>query len=288
MQNDVVPVEIITGFLGSGKTTHINDLIRKKGMKDAIILVNDFGEVNVDASLIEYQDDKIQRLTNGCMCCSLSGSLAEQIHSCLTLTSERPKIIYIETSGVTRPQIICDVVNLSNDFKLSQVTCLVDASAIDKNKSSDYTSDIWSDQILNASTILLNRLPEDSTLVRQLIYSMNSSAVIELGSKQEDKIESACLLSGKIVSKIINLNIAVNKDRLSDIFDHYKCCLIRAKGVLKVYEKKPYNVANVVVQLSSEKLVFIPSSLLSGSLVLIGIESWQFDSLSDEIKSLQE
>ena len=83
--NETLPVLLLTGYLGSGKTTLVNRILsNKKGIKFAVI-VNDLGEVNIDASLIEKggvvgkKDDSLVALQNGCICCTLKMDLVEQI-----------------------------------------------------------------------------------------------------------------------------------------------------------------------------------------------------------------
>ena len=85
MSNKKIPVTLLTGYLGAGKTTLLNYVLgNQKGYKVAVI-VNDIGEVNIDASLIEasgvvnQQDDNLVPLTNGCICCTLKTDLMNQI-----------------------------------------------------------------------------------------------------------------------------------------------------------------------------------------------------------------
>ena len=77
MKTESIPVTLLTGFLGAGKTTYLNLLLSRDAPRGSLILVNDFGDVNIDAELIDYRDESILRLTNGCICCTLGGSLAE-------------------------------------------------------------------------------------------------------------------------------------------------------------------------------------------------------------------
>ena len=78
MRTEPIPVTLLTGFLGAGKTSYLNARLRRGIPPGSLILVNDFGDINIDAELIEYRDEQILRLSNGCICCTLGGSLAEQ------------------------------------------------------------------------------------------------------------------------------------------------------------------------------------------------------------------
>jgi len=110
-----IPVLLLTGYLGSGKTTLLNRILTNtKGIRFAVI-VNDIGEVNIDASLIQkggvvsQQDDSLVALQNGCICCSLKMDLIQQLHDLvsqkLTANSQQPMFDYIviEASGICEP-----------------------------------------------------------------------------------------------------------------------------------------------------------------------------------------
>ncbi len=92
---------VIGGWLGSGKTTLLNQLLRGATERVAIV-VNDVGELNIDANLIERSDDELVELTNGCVCCTIGGSLAITLRE-LSLRNPRPDRIVIEASGVAEP-----------------------------------------------------------------------------------------------------------------------------------------------------------------------------------------
>ena len=154
MQLDNIPVLLLTGYLGSGKTTLLNRILtNRRGIRFAVI-VNDIGEVNIDAELIQkggvvaQQEDSLVALQNGCICCSLKMDLIEQLRDLCTATSEplnfstpepsRPRFDYIviEASGICEPapiaQTICSYSSLSPianspSPKLDAVVTVVDA-----------------------------------------------------------------------------------------------------------------------------------------------------------------
>ena len=112
--NDKTPVLLLTGYLGSGKTTLLNRILsNSKGIKFAVI-VNDIGEVNIDASLIQQggvvgmNDDSLVALQNGCICCTLKMDLVEQLHQIIAL--HRFDYIVIEASGICEPGPIAQTI----------------------------------------------------------------------------------------------------------------------------------------------------------------------------------
>jgi G3E family GTPase len=125
-----VPILLVTGFLGAGKTTVVNHLLAHAGGKRIAAVVNDFGAVNIDAELIAGAADGVVSLTNGCICCSLEGDLLRTL-AALLRRDPQPQLIVIETSGVADPADI--VRNLMDplvwrEAPLETVLCVVDAT----------------------------------------------------------------------------------------------------------------------------------------------------------------
>ena len=136
-----VPITLITGYLGSGKTTLINHILKEsKGHKIAVI-VNDIGEVNIDADLIEKggvvssKDDNLVALQNGCICCTLKKDLITQLAD--LVSSEKYDHILIEASGICEPVPIAQTItymqnefakqNLPEYYKLDAIISVTDA-----------------------------------------------------------------------------------------------------------------------------------------------------------------
>ena len=97
-----VPILLVTGFLGAGKTTVVNHILAHTEGRRIAAVVNDFGTINIDAELIAGASDGVVSLTNGCICCSLEGDLLRTLAGILR-RNRRPDYIVIETSGVADP-----------------------------------------------------------------------------------------------------------------------------------------------------------------------------------------
>ena len=111
-----VPIIILAGFLGSGKTTILNYLLRNSAGSKIGVIVNDFGELNIDTMLISAETDRKLEMTNGCICCSVDGGeLDETISALLTA---RPDVIVIEASGLAEPEELARMVILSPNKKV--------------------------------------------------------------------------------------------------------------------------------------------------------------------------
>ena len=124
-----VPILLITGFLGAGKTTLINHLLTDPGGRRLAAVVNDFGAINIDAELLGGVADDIVSLKNGCICCSLQGDLLQTLSTILR-RAPRPDGIVIETSGISDPaeivRALLDPV-IWREAPLDTVLCVADA-----------------------------------------------------------------------------------------------------------------------------------------------------------------
>lgn len=126
-----VPILLVTGFLGAGKTTLVNRILQQADGRRIAAVVNDFGAINIDAELIAGAEDGVVSLANGCICCSLEGDLLRTLANLLRRTP-RPEAIVIETSGVADPNdIIRNLMDpvIWREAPLETVLCVVDAAA---------------------------------------------------------------------------------------------------------------------------------------------------------------
>lgn len=215
-----IPVLLLTGYLGSGKTTLVNRILNnKKGVKFAVI-VNDIGEVNIDASLIEQggvvgqKDDSLVALQNGCICCTLKMDLVQQI--CDIVSQHKFDYIVIEASGICEPepiaQTICSIPSMGVQFikdgiaRLDCIVTVVDALRMrDEFESGDSLvgdqigeEDLESlviQQIEFCNIILLNKAsevsPSELGKIKQIIRTLQPKAQIiecDYGEVDLDKI----------------------------------------------------------------------------------------------------
>ena len=202
-----IPVLLLTGYLGSGKTTLLNRILQnKKGIKFAVI-VNDIGEVNIDADLIEkggvvgQQDDSLVALQNGCICCTLKMDLVKQLQEILAM--HRFDYIVIEASGICEPgpiaQTIVSIPSLGPEYikdgylQLDSIVTVVDAlrmrdefksghDLLRRNIDEEDIENLVIQQIEFCNTILLNKASEvtkdELAQVRQIIRTLQPKADI--------------------------------------------------------------------------------------------------------------
>ena len=220
MEIKETPVLLLTGYLGSGKTTLVNKILaNKKGIKFAVI-VNDIGEVNIDADLIEaggvvdQKDDSLVALQNGCICCTLKMDLVQQLNE--IVSQKNFDYIVIEASGICEPapiaQTICAYPQMYPDFAkngkavLDAIVTVVDArrmcdefsagnDLLKKDLQEDDIENLLIQQIEFCNIILLNKVDdvnkEELGLVKEIIRSLQPKAEIiecNYGDVDLDKI----------------------------------------------------------------------------------------------------
>ncbi|MFO1027834.1 MAG: GTP-binding protein [Acetobacteraceae bacterium] len=128
-----IPVSIVTGFLGSGKTTLISRLLRDPALAGTAVIVNEFGEIGLDHDLIASSDESLLELTTGCLCCAVQTDLARtllDLHARRTAGTARYDRVLIETSGLAEPAPILHALMtdtaLAETHALSTVVTVVD------------------------------------------------------------------------------------------------------------------------------------------------------------------
>ncbi len=149
----MIPLTVIGGFLGAGKTTLVNHLLRG-GAKRWGVLVNDFGAINVDAALIAAQDGETIALTNGCVCCSLGDDLGDALAA---MGGRGLDHVVVEASGVSDPWKIAQLALIEPGFALEPLVVLADASALLAQVADRWTGDTVLRQMAFAEIIVLNK-----------------------------------------------------------------------------------------------------------------------------------
>lgn len=207
MDRKTIPVLLLTGYLGSGKTTLVNKILsNRKGIRFAVI-VNDIGEINIDADLIQkggivdQQDDSLIALQNGCICCSLRTDMIEQLAELSRM--DKFDYIVIEASGICEPgpiaQTICSIPNLGPEYQIDtipQLDCIVSVvdalrmqsefacgeKLTDENLEEHDIENLVIQQIEFCNIILLNKAsevnPTDLERTRQIIKAIQPKAQI--------------------------------------------------------------------------------------------------------------
>ncbi len=151
-----IPLTIISGYLGSGKTSLLNHLVARCDTSRFAILVNDFGKLNIDAELVEIQGSRAWRLESGCICCNIGNSLISTLLEVLR-GEPRPERILLESSGVADPARIADIARLSPSLLPGRVVVLVDSARVRSRLADTLVGETVRRQIDAADLLLLNK-----------------------------------------------------------------------------------------------------------------------------------
>lgn len=259
MANKIVPITLLTGYLGSGKTTLINHILNNQEGYKVAVIVNDIGEVNIDADLIakggvvNQTDDSLVPLQNGCICCTLKVDLMQQIVD--LIKTGNFDYILIEASGICEPIPIAQTITVLSDStkqyglpqicRLDNVVSVVDAlrlatefgcgdNLVKEDLDEEDIENLIIQQIEFCNTIILNKVdevsPEELARVKAIIKKLQPNAdiietnfgkvdVSELLNTNKFNFEQAATSAGW-VAELENDDIDEDDDDDDDDHDH--------------------------------------------------------------------
>lgn len=172
-----VPLSVITGYLGAGKTTLLKNILQQTDKRIAVIM-NEFGDIAVDAKIIKGKNVAIAELSGGCVCCSIIGEFEEAIKE--VIKKVNPELIILETTGVADPEnLVSDIQTVLSDVVfLDAVITIVDADALTRSPSIGHTGQM---QIETADVILVNKADlvtqQQAYDVRDKLKALNRKAI---------------------------------------------------------------------------------------------------------------
>lgn len=176
-----MPVTIITGFLGSGKTTLLNYILQNQSNLKVAVLVNEFGDINIDSQLLVAVDEDMVELSNGCICCTINDSLVEAVYNVLE-RSDRIDYMLLETTGVADPLPIALTflgTELQYLTRLDSILTVIDSETFTPehfNSEAAYNQMMYSDIIILNKTDLVT--PEKLAELEAYIHQEKKGARI--------------------------------------------------------------------------------------------------------------
>ena len=243
-----IPLTLISGYLGTGKTPLINNLLRTTKKKIAL-LVNDFGDVNIDESLIEARTDSVLSIAGGCVCCSYGNELIETLEN-MNSNDILPDHIVLEASGIALPSKIIQTISLMDFLAFHGTVLLTDASRLRSQLNDLYISDTISLQIEQHDLLVLNKtdlLKEDELLncidtlskrfeIRKFLKTVNAyieekDMLLDFGPSHKINLEKK--QEHGFISSTIKPTGPINAEALSTLLQDPVYNIERAKGFFK-------------------------------------------------------
>jgi G3E family GTPase len=259
------PVVVVTGFLGSGKTTLVNRLL--KSQPDSLVIVNEFGEIPVDHALIENSVEKTIPLPNGCLCCRLRGDLEETLIGA-AMRRRRGEIagfdrVIVETSGLADPGPVAQTLYadqaLGRDFKLGPIVTVVDAADAGSRKVS---AEIARGQIAAADVVVLSKVDRAGNVsaAQSEVRALNPMA--QCIPAQYGEVEANAILQAKTgtdhvfaapakhASAIRSFALRFDRPVRRELLQQFICALVDLRGadLLRVKGVVPLESGLVLVQ----------------------------------------
>jgi len=251
----------IGGYLGSGKTTLVNHLLRNADGRRLAVLVNEFGDLPIDEDLIEAEDDSLISIAGGCICCSFGNDLLGALTS-MTQMSPPPDTVIIESSGVAIPGAIVASLSLLPGLTSDGIVVVVDAETVRKAALDEYIGDTILRQISDAECIIINKLDLVSEETAQQVadwITEAAPAAIQIPTQHGQVLPDALL--GLITSPGTGQNAAhsdslfeslvliptgpVNAEALAKSLTKGSLGVIRAKGFVTDADNQPWLIQTV-------------------------------------------
>ena len=299
---------IVTGFLGAGKTTFINQLLAQNANVKIGLIENEFGDVSIDARLIaNYQPESIVELNNGCICCTIFNEFSLALQE-LVKKHDHLEHLIIETTGIADPSPIIEPffqdTDLNRLFELNGTICLVDAV----NFHEHIPGSEQQKQIILSDMIILNKVsqsnPKKLSAIRKKLAALNKTAlVVETDFAQLDSLylyELQPQLQEEFVKKIrkpfysesergdfhsftIRFGGFINENRFRDWFKYFASLhrknILRIKGMVNFDNNPMIGIVQSVGGVTSvtEGSVINPYDPIENILVIIGKEISKYE-----------
>ncbi len=242
---------IIGGYLGAGKTSVVNHLLRHAEGRRLAVLVNEFGALPIDEDLIEAQDDDIISIAGGCVCCSYGNELVLALMKMAELDPP-PDHVVLEASGVAIPGAIAASVSLIQTFAIDGIVVLADAETVRQKARDAYVGDTVRRQMADADLIVLNKTDLVSGRVREDLHDWFKEIVPDTGvvEARNGEVPPAALLGSRLEARdpsrpmtepgahmfethSIDVEGFVDADALAQALADPAMGLVRAKGFVR-------------------------------------------------------
>lgn len=296
-------VYILSGFLGSGKTSLLKQLLedeQRTGRKTAVMM-NELGKVSIDSDIVDEEDVTLKELLGGCICCSIQDKLEAQLQG--LLVEEEPEVIYIETTGAAHPVEVLDAILsplFADKLIIKGIITTVDGTRwLVRKLLSPPLQQLILEQVRHADYILVNKLNEltesEQAKITFEIQSINPNARCLLTNFSQVSIDQLRKLSVSVdkVTQPVHLNLttfvyqfesAISQTEFEDFLKKLPDTIYRIKGYLKFdFSKLPF-----LFQFSYGMPLYMKQDMnMPLNLVLIG-ENIDWNGIKTQLENLEK
>lgn len=273
-----IPVLVIGGYLGAGKTTLINQILQNATQRIAVV-VNDFGSVNIDAALIAEKHEDTIELTNGCICCAVGESLADVLFA-IADRPALPELVIIEASGVANPASVAAFAHIDGFHHLGNVV-LVDALHAERTANDSLVGKTFKIQLQSADLIALTKTDSASTEALTTAQTLIVSIAPHVPILQASTLRLADILTNMSDSAHTDIDTnhahfttmtlehvaAANENQLRVFINNFPASVVRAKGIVELADG-----TRRLIQKVGSTVTLTDTALPASGLVIISAE----------------
>ncbi len=273
-----IPVLVVGGYLGAGKTTLINQILQSATQRIAVV-VNDFGSVNIDAALIAEKHDDTIELTNGCICCAVGESLADVLFS-IADRPTLPELVIIEASGVANPASVAAFAHIDGFHHLGNVV-LVDALHAEETARDSLVGKTFLTQLQSADLIALTKTDAASSEAVKSVETLVESIAPQIPTLQLSTLRLADIMTNTSVSTHTDTDAnhthfstmtlehvgAATEEQLRAFISNFPTSVVRAKGIVQLADG-----THRLIQKVGSTVTISETALPTSGLVIISVE----------------
>lgn len=273
-----IPVLVIGGYLGAGKTTLINQILHNATQRIAVV-VNDFGSVNIDAALIAEKHDDTIELTNGCICCAVGESLADVLFA-ISDRPTLPELVIIEASGVANPASVAAFAHIEGFHHLGNVV-LVDALHAEETARDALVGKTFRTQVQSADLLALTKADTASTESAEAVRTLVESIAPQIPFLQSSTLQLADILTNTSASHHTDADAnhthfstmtlehvgAATEEQLRAFVNNFPTSVVRAKGIVQLADG-----THRLIQKVGSTVTITETALPTSGLVVISAE----------------